>query len=177
MNYLAAFREIKGFIFDVDGVLTNAQVLVQEDGSLLRNMSIRDGYALKVAVEQGYFVGIITGGKSEGVVKRLQNLGINAVYSGVKNKKVVLEELIDLYDLKLADLAYMGDDIPDLVPMRLVGVPFCPQNACPEIREISRYISPINGGEGCVRDVIEKTLKIAGSWPGQKTSLSNSPTT
>jgi len=177
MNYLAAFSEIKGFIFDVDGVLTNAQVLVQEDGSLLRNMSIRDGYALKVAVEKGYFVGIITGGKSQGVVKRLENLGINAVYSGVKDKKMILKEVIDLYSLDLGEIAYMGDDIPDLIPMRMVGIPLCPLNACPEIREVSRYISPINGGEGCVRDVIEKTLKIAGHWPGQNASLSNSPTT
>jgi len=164
VNYLSALKEIKSFIFDVDGVLTDSTVMGLEDGQLLRKMNVRDGYALQLAVRKGYFVGIITGGKSQGVVKRLRNLGIETIYYGISDKKEALEEIIELYNLSAENIAYMGDDMPDYEVMRQVGIPACPANAAPEIKQLSRYIAPENGGEGCVRSLIEKTLKIAGDW-------------
>jgi len=165
MNQLETFRGIKTFIFDVDGVMTNSDLIVFEDGKLLRKMSIRDGFALKMAVLAGYKVAVITGGKSEGVKLRLQGLGITDIYSGYQDKMEAYEELIYTYELDEEYILYMGDDIPDYAVMRRVGFPTCPSNAVPEIVELSHYISPYEGGAGCVRDVIEKVLKLNGQWP------------
>lgn len=164
MNNLEVFGQIHTFIFDVDGVLTNSQVLVMQDGQLLRQMSIRDGFAIKRAVEEGYRVVIISGGKSEGVRVRLQNLGVSDVYLGISDKLETYEEVVDMYDLDEAGILYMGDDLPDYEVMRRVGLPTCPANAAREIKAIAQYISGCNGGEGCARDVIEKVLKLNGQW-------------
>lgn len=164
MNNLEIFSQIHTFIFDVDGVLTNSQVLIMQDGQLLRQMSIRDGYALKRAVQEGYRVVIISGGKNEGVRIRLQNLGVPDVYLGIQDKIETYEEVVDMYDLDEEGILYMGDDLPDYEVMRRVGLPTCPANAAYEIKAIAKYISPIEGGGGCVRDVIEKVLRLNGHW-------------
>lgn len=164
MNHLENFAAITTFLFDVDGVLTDSHVLVLEDGKLLRRMSVRDGYAIKRALQAGYRVGIITGGKSEGVRERLFNLGITDIYSGVEDKMESYEEFIDLYELQEEQILYMGDDMPDYPILRRVGLPTCPGDACPEVKSVSQYISPLAGGAGCVRDVIEKVLRIRGDW-------------
>lgn len=165
MNTLERFRPIKAFIFDVDGVMTNSEIIVLEDGSLIRKMNIRDGYALQRAVRQGYQVAVITGGSSKGVAGRLRNLGIEDIYTGIQNKLEAYEDFLLKYDrLKEEQILYMGDDHPDYEVMRRVGLPTCPRNSAPEILQISQYISPIEGGGGCVRDVIEKTLRIHEKW-------------
>ncbi len=164
MNQLEQFREIEAFIFDVDGVLTDSRVLVLENGSLLRQMSIRDGYALKRAVQEGYGVCVITGGKSEGVKKRLENLGLEHVYLGVQDKLRVFERYIEENDIDPGKVLYMGDDLPDFPVMRRVGFPVCPKDAAHEMFTLAKYISPFRGGEGCVRDVIEKVLRLRGDW-------------
>ncbi len=164
MNYLEAFQSIETFIFDVDGVLTDSHILVLEEGHLLRKMNVRDGYAMKRAVEKGYRVVIISGGKSEGVRHRLEGLGITDVYLGVGDKIEVYEHVVELYDLKEESVLYMGDDLPDYEVMRRVGLPACPLNAAREILELAQYTSPCKGGEGCARDVIEKVLRLRGDW-------------
>lgn len=164
MNYLEKFKAIDTFIFDVDGVLTNSQLLVTEAGELLRSMNTRDGYALQKAVKLGYRVVIITGGKSAGVTKRLEGLGIKDIYVGVQNKMEVFRQYVHDNQLDTANILYMGDDLPDYKVMRLVGLPACPHDAAQEILEIAQYVSPKDGGAGCVRDVIEKVLKLAGKW-------------
>lgn len=164
MNYLEKFRDIHTFIFDVDGVLTNSELIVLENGKLLRKMNVRDGYALKKAVAEGYRVCIITGGNSTGVVERLEALGIENVYKGVDDKLEVFEEYIDIYDIDPDGILYMGDDLPDYETMRRVGLPACPADAAIEIVQISQYKSPIKGGDGCARDVIEKVLKLHNRW-------------
>ncbi len=168
MNYLEKFRDIHTFIFDVDGVLTNSELIVLENGRLLRKMNVRDGYALKRAIKAGYRVCIITGGKSSGVVVRLEALGIVDIYKGVDDKLDALDEYVDIYDIDLAGVLYMGDDIPDYEVMRRVGLPACPADAAIEIVQISQYQSPIKGGAGCARDVIEKVLKLHGKWPDHR---------
>jgi len=165
MNQLEKFRDIKTFIFDVDGVLTNNEILILEGGELLRKMNIRDGYALKRAVQQGYNVCVITGGKSEGVRKRLNGLGVTDVFMGRSTDKVeAFEEYMYEKDLDSQEILYMGDDLPDYAVMRKVGLPACPRDAAPEIIEISEYVSAFNGGAGCARDVIEKVLRLHEKW-------------
>lgn len=164
MNLLEQFKDIQTFIFDVDGVLTNSQLLVTEEGQLLRQMSVRDGYALKHAVNMGYNVCIITGGKSEGVKKRLEGLGITDIFLGASDKLTIYKEYIYSKSLEEDSILYMGDDLPDYYVMRKVGFPVCPADAVPEIFSVAKYVSPLKGGDGCARDVIEKVLKLNGDW-------------
>lgn len=163
-NYKEYLNHITTFIFDVDGVLTDGSIQVSTEGELLRTMNIKDGYALKTAQLAGYNVCIISGGKNEGVRKRLRDLGITDVYLGIHDKVEQLDEYFDIYNIEAENVLYMGDDIPDLYPMRLVGMPCCPQDAAAEIKDISRYVSHKKGGKGCVRDVIEQVLKVQGKW-------------
>lgn len=164
MNELERFKQINTFIFDVDGVLTNSELIILENGQLLRKMNTRDGYALKRAVDKGYRVCIITGGGSSGVTLRLKGLGITDIYSKIHDKIDAFEEYIHAYDIDPVHILYMGDDVPDYDVMRKVILPACPFDAASEILEISQYVSPMKGGEGCVRDVIEKVLKLRGDW-------------
>ncbi len=157
-------NDITTFIFDVDGVLTDGSVFVTNEGEMLRTMNIRDGYAMKAAVESGYKVCIISGGSNEGVRVRLQNLGITDIYLGTPNKVATFDEYTNLYQIKPENVLYMGDDIPDYHVMKLVGLATCPQDASPEIKTISGYISHKHGGKGAVRDVIEQVMKTQGKW-------------
>jgi len=170
-NYKEYLNHINTFIFDVDGVLTDGTIQISTEGELLRSMNIKDGYALKTAVKEGFTVCIISGGKNEGVRKRLRDLGITDIYLGVQDKVEVLDEFIDIYNLNKDNVLYMGDDIPDLHVMKLIGMPCCPQDAAPEVKEISRYVSHKKGGKGCVRDVIEQVLKVQGKWMNNTDAL------
>lgn len=163
-NYKEYLNHIDTFIFDVDGVLTDGSIQVSTEGELLRTMNIKDGYALKTANLAGFNVCIISGGKNEGVRKRLRDLGITNIFLGAQDKVEILEEFFDIYNIDPVNVLYMGDDIPDLYPMKKVGMPCCPQDAAAEIKEISRYVSHRKGGKGCVRDVIEQVLKVQGKW-------------
>jgi len=165
---MANFKEdlnfVKAFVFDVDGVMTNASVILHPSGELLRTSNMRDGYALVQAVKHGYPVAIISGGKSESVRRRFEGLGINSVYLDSKDKKADLMDFCKNNKVELKDILYMGDDIPDYEVMTMVGLPTCPYDAVPEIRDVSRYISNFKGGEGCVRDIIEQVLRLHGKW-------------
>lgn len=163
-SYKELMNDITTFVFDVDGVLTDGSVFIANDGEMLRSMNIKDGYAMKTALDCGYNVCIISGGKNEGVRMRLRNLGITDIHLGSPNKVETFEEYAELYAIKPEQVLYMGDDIPDYYVMKLVGLPTCPQDACPEIKSISKYISHKNGGKGAVRDVIEQVLKVQGKW-------------
>lgn len=164
MNVLKLFKKITTFIFDVDGVLTDGTVLVLEEGLQARKMNIKDGFALQMAVKKGYQVLIVSGGNSPQVFDRLEKLGITDIYMSVADKKSFIAAHIKEYKLSKEQVLFMGDDLPDLPVMSIVGLPCCPANAVPEIKEAVEYISPINGGEACVRDVIEKVLKLNDHW-------------
>lgn len=163
-SYKEIFPQIDTFIFDVDGVLTNGIVTVFPDGKLVRQMNIKDGYALKAAVKAGFRVCIISGGKNEGVRTRLENLGITDVYLGAHNKIIQFNELVSKYNLNPENVLYMGDDVPDFPVMEKVGMPCCPNDAVREIQQVSKYISDKNGGEGAARDVIEQIMRVQGKW-------------
>ncbi|WP_339655445.1 HAD-IIIA family hydrolase [Flavobacterium frigidarium] len=163
-SYKELMNDITTFVFDVDGVLTDSSVVVTTEGEILRTMNIRDGYAMKAAVENGYNVCVISGGSNEGVRVRLRNLGITDIHLGTPDKVETFKEYIELYCIKPEQVLYMGDDIPDYHVMKLVGLPTCPQDACPEIKTISKYISHKNGGKAAARDVIEQVMKVHGKW-------------
>jgi len=166
-NYKEILPDITTFIFDVDGVLTNGIVHISTTGELTRQMNIKDGYALKTAIDQGYNVCVISGGTNEGVRKRLSALGLKDIYLGAHNKLIQFNEYLKTHDIKANNVLYMGDDIPDYPVMRIVGLAASPKDAAPEIRDISNYISQKKGGFGCVRDVVEQVLKVQGKWDGQ----------
>ncbi|WP_303315674.1 HAD-IIIA family hydrolase [Flavivirga abyssicola] len=165
-SYKEYLEHITTFIFDVDGVLTDGTVTVTSTGDMLRKMNIKDGYALKTAVDMGYNICIISGGSNEGVRVRLQGLGISNIYLGAHNKIEQLEAYLGDNNIKSENVLYMGDDIPDFPVMKRIGLPCCPQDAVPEIKNISKYISHKKGGKGAVRDVIEQVLKVQEKWNG-----------
>lgn len=157
-------NDITTFIFDVDGVLTDGKIRITQEGELLREMNIKDGYAIKTALEQGYAICVISGGKNEGVRARLRNLGVTDIYLGVADKVAAFEEYIDIYAIDPNTVLYMGDDIPDYHVMQKVALPTCPQDAVPEIKKVAKYISHVDGGKGAVRDVIEQVMKTQKKW-------------
>lgn len=164
MTILEQFKKISTFVFDIDGVLTDGTVLVLEDGLQARRMNIKDGFALQMALKNGYRVKIISGGDSLQVVHRLEKLGITDIQMSVFNKKEFLTDFIHINKLKKEEVLYMGDDLPDLPAMGAVGLPCCPADAVSEVKEAVKYISHLNGGNACVRDVIEKVLKLNDHW-------------
>jgi 3-deoxy-D-manno-octulosonate 8-phosphate phosphatase (KDO 8-P phosphatase) len=164
ISYKELLNDITTFIFDVDGVLTDSTVHITPNGEMLRTMNIRDGFAMKAAIESGYNVCIISGGNNEGVRIRLKNLGITDIHLAAPNKVETFKEYIELYNIKPEHVLYMGDDIPDFHVMKLVGLPTCPQDAAQEIKAISKYISHKNGGKGAVREIIEQVMKVQGKW-------------
>lgn len=163
-SYKEIMNDITTFIFDVDGVLTDGTVHVSQTGEMLREMNIKDGFAMKAALETGYNVCIISGGNNEGVRIRLRNLGITNIHLGSPDKVATFKEYVELYNIKPEQVLYMGDDIPDYHVMQLVGLPTCPQDSSPEIKTISKYISHKDGGKGAVRDVIEQVMKVQEKW-------------
>ncbi len=165
-SYKESLKDIDTFVFDVDGVFTDSTLIITTEGEMLRRMSVKDGYALKTAMQKGYNVCVISGGTNEGVRHRLKALGVTDIYLGAHHKIDALEEYLDIYGISASTVLYMGDDIPDIPPMQKVALPACPQNAVPEVKAISKYVSHKNGGEGCVRDVIEQVLKVRDDWMG-----------
>ena len=163
-SYKEYLKDITTFVFDVDGVLTDGTLLITTDGEMLRSMNVKDGYAIKTAMRKGYNFCIITGGTNEGVRARLKGLGITDIYLGAHHKEEPFREYLDIYDIDPKNVLYMGDDLPDIPPMKMAGLASCPQNAVQEVKALSNYVSHKNGGEGCVRDVIEQVLKLRGDW-------------
>lgn len=163
-NYKELLNHITTFIFDVDGVLTDGGVLLFPGQEPVRRFNSKDGFVLQLAIKKGYRVAVITGGRSKGVKERMQMLGVTDIYLGADDKIDKLEELMHIYDLKKEEMLFMGDDIPDYEAMAACGVACCPSDGAPEIKAISDYVSPKAGGQGCVRDIIEQTLKVQGKW-------------
>lgn len=163
-NYLDQLTSIRHFVFDVDGVLTDGKVLALESGEQARSFLVKDGYAIECALKAGYTITIISGGNQEGVFKRLSFLHIPHIYLGVKDKVATFNKLCAEQQIDPQTVLYMGDDLPDFEVMHHVGLPTCPADAVPEIKAIAAYVSGVKGGEGCVRDVIEKVMRAQQTW-------------
>lgn len=165
MNVLSRLRLIKTFVFDMDGVLTDGNLLINEENKWLRKMNIKDGYALQLAVKCGYRIAVVSGSDAPPVTERLLKLGIRDVFMKVTDKESLLKKYLLENRLNISETLFMGDDIPDYQCMRIAGFACCPADAVVEIKKISSYISSIRGGCGCVRDVIEKVMKLNNNWP------------
>jgi 3-deoxy-D-manno-octulosonate 8-phosphate phosphatase (KDO 8-P phosphatase) len=163
-NLLHYFKSIKTFVFDVDGVLTDGTILLLDDGQQARKMNIKDGYALQLAVRRGYRVLILSGADSPAVRARLEKLGIRDLLTKVENKRQALADYMDRHGLEPSAVLFMGDDMPDYESIGFAGLGCAPCDAADEIKHVARYISPFKGGEGCVRDVIEKVLRLNDHW-------------
>ena len=163
-NFKELLPKINTFVFDIDGVLSDGSVIVTENGSQLRTMYTRDGQAITMALKKGYNIAIISGGGDDSVLHRLKYLGITDVFIKVKDKVEVLNNYFANKGVSMDNVLYMGDDIPDYHAMLACGVKTCPKNAAIEIKEISDYISDKDGGAGCVRDIIEQTMRCRGDW-------------
>lgn len=163
-NYKTILPQIKTFIFDVDGVLTDGKVLVTSEGEMYRSVDTKDGYAVKCALVQGYKIVIISGGTNEGIRDRFKALGIYDIYLGAHHKIEAYQDLIDNYNLNPDEILYVGDDVPDIPVMEKVGLSCCPADASSDVKAIVDYVSHKKGGEGCVREIIEQVLRVQGKW-------------
>ena len=161
---LQRFQKITTFFFDVDGVLTDGSVLVLDNGLQARRMSIKDGFALQLALRNGYQVIIVSGAESSQVRTRLEKLGIRDIFMGILDKRALVEQLQAERQLLPAHCLFMGDDLPDLAAMRAVGLACCPADAVQEVKAAADYVSPLTGGNACAREVIEKVLKLNNHW-------------
>jgi 3-deoxy-D-manno-octulosonate 8-phosphate phosphatase (KDO 8-P phosphatase) len=164
MTILDQFKGITTFVLDVDGVLTDGTVYVFDEGQQVRRMSIRDGFALQLAIKNGYRVLVISGGDSPAVAARLKKLGVGDVFMNVHDKRAVLLQYMKEHQLNRDEVLYLGDDIPDIAAMNEAGFPCAPADAAPEIIKIATYITKLPGGQGCAREVIEKVMKLNGLW-------------
>lgn len=156
--------KIKTIIFDVDGVLSRQTITLSHEGEPLRTVNIKDGYAIQLAQKMGLRIAILTGGKTEAIRIRYAGLGVEDIYMGCAVKITTYHAFLEKYGLKNEEVIYVGDDIPDYEVMRTCGCPCCPADACPDIKEISTYVSQCNGGDGCGRDIVEQVLRAQGKW-------------
>ena len=167
MNYKAKLKDITTFIFDVEGVLTDGKVYLLKE-EVVRALNSKDGYALQYASKNNYDIFIITGGYSEDLKKRLIDLGIKDVFLRSSKKIDVYNGIKEKYSIEDKQVLYMGDDIPDIPVLKIAGVSCCPQDAAIDVKEIVDYHSPLDGGKGCVREIIEQTLRVQGTWLNDK---------
>ena len=158
------FKKITTFVFDYDGVMTDGTVFSDPDGNPWRATNVKDGYALQLATKLGYKVAVISGAICPSMEIRMDSLGVTDVFTGVPNKVLKLKEYMNRKGLNADQVIFMGDDIPDLQVMKEAGLPACPADAAPEVKEISLFISERPGGKGAVRDIIEQVLKVPGKW-------------
>lgn len=164
MNYKAKLHEIKAFVFDYDGVISDGNIWSANDTIIVRSGNVKDGYAMQYALRKGYLIAILSGGSGDSIRSRMKMLGVEDVYLGSHRKKEIFEDFLKDKQLLPEQVLYVGDDIPDYDVMRLAGVAACPADAAEEIKTVADYISHKNGGCGCVRDVIEQVLRLQGQW-------------
>lgn len=163
--YKAKLKNIKAFAFDVDGVMTNGQIICDpQTGDLIRSYNAKDGLGMRMAFMKGYTLAIITGGESESIRKRFYPTLVNEVIMAARDKLPVFQEFAKRYNLTSDEVAYVGDDLPDIPVLQHCGLSVCPADAVEEVKAVCDYISPYGGGRGCVRELIEQVLKIQGHW-------------
>lgn len=156
--------KIKGIAFDVDGVLSPSTIPLDISGKPSRMVNIKDGYALQLAVKHGYKIAIISGGDCDAVRVRFAALGIKDIFMKCDIKINFMREWMEMHGLKSEEVAFVGDDIPDFEPMKYAGLSVAPKDAAPEIKETATYISPVDGGYGVARDLLQQILRAQGKW-------------
>lgn len=164
LNFKQALTKITTLMFDIDGVFTDGKVLILDNGEMVRHMYGKDGYALHVAIVKGYRLVVISGGNNIAMRQALLRAGIKDIFINQRDKMLCYRNYMAANNLINEEVLYMGDDLPDHEVMSVVGLAVCPKDSAQEIKAISKYVSGKNGGEGCVRDVIEQVLKSQGNW-------------
>lgn len=163
-NFKEEVAQIRAFVFDVDGVFTDCRVMISNDGEILREYNVRDGLSVVRALEKGYPIAIISGSKGKQLQRRMESLGIKFIYLEKMSKVDSLKNFSDRAGIPLNEIVYMGDDYPDIEPMKMVRLGVAPADAADDVRAAAHYVSKFKGGEGCVRDVIEQVLRARGDW-------------
>ena len=163
-NFKEDITKIRAFAFDVDGVFTDGGITVTPEGDYQRSYNAKDGYAVAYALRQGYKMAIISGGKGKSMETRFSALNVTRLWIDTFDKLKHLKDFMEEFGFMPGEVLFMGDDLPDYEAMEFSGMPVCPADAATEIKELSRYISHLKGGEGCVRDVIEQVLRVQGKW-------------
>lgn len=164
---------VRALLFDVDGVLSASVVPMAPDGGPLRTVNVKDGYALQLALLRQLHVGVLSGGRGEALRQRFHTLGFDSrdVYLGSSVKLGDYRDFLQRHELSEDEVAYMGDDLPDIPVLRRCGLPCCPRDAVPDVKRVCRYISHADGGHGCARDLIEQVLRAQGHWPSDEEEL------
>ena len=168
LNFKQRLTRIKAMAFDVDGVFTDGTVYLMPGQEFIRGVNIKDGYAVQHAIKQGFPIAIITGGNSAAVKERFRKLWVTDIYLASAHKWDDYEDFRFKYDLTHDDILFMGDDIPDLEIMSHVGIPAAPVDAAHEIKDVAMYVSPLGGGKGCVRDIIEQVMRAQDKWTNEE---------
>lgn len=163
-NLFESFSLIKLMVFDMDGVLTNGKISLLGNEEWIREMDIKDGFAIQHALKNGIFIAVITGSFSNPVAARLQKLGVDLFFQHVKNKGTCLLEIMLSLGIEKKQVLFMGDDIPDLDAFFVAGINACPADAVQEVKQHANFISTKNGGNGCVREIIEKVMLVQNKW-------------
>ena len=163
-NFKEDIALVEAVVLDVDGVMTDGGIIPTPDGDFIRRYDAKDGYSIASAMREGLKVFVISGGRGRMLENRLTMLGVERMYLDCMDKSEAMREIMRDYNLDAEYMIYMGDDIPDLECMRMVGVPVCPADAAMEVIEASRYVSEFNGGHGAVRDIIEQVMRAQGKW-------------
>lgn len=163
-NFKEDVARVEAVVFDVDGVLTDGSITPTPDGDFIRRYYAKDGYAMAYALREGLKICIISGGRGKMLENRMRLLGVTRMYLDCMDKVQAMGEFFKDYDINPENVIYMGDDIPDLECMRLVGIPVCPADAAMEVIEASRYVSEYDGGRGAARDILEQVLRAQGRW-------------
>jgi len=155
---------IKLLLLDVDGVLTTGQVVYSDSGEEIKAFGAKDGFGLRMAMDNGIQVGIVTGRSSNALLHRCRNLGIDLVFDNVSDKAARLPDITSQTGIKAEQMAFIGDDLPDIPPMREVGLAVAVADAAPEVIAAADMVTAAKGGCGAVREICEKLLKARGVW-------------
>ena len=147
--------KVKMVVFDVDGVMTDGSITYDENGVEYKTFNVKDGQGIVRITKEGIITAIITARNNATVKHRFENLGMSRLFMGQKDKMVAMKQLLEEYNLDLSQVAYMGDDLPDMCVLKEVGLASCPNDAIDEVKELCHFISSKNGGRGAVRELTD----------------------
>ncbi|MFZ5564945.1 MAG: KdsC family phosphatase [Thermodesulfobacteriota bacterium] len=161
---LSLFRPIRLLLLDVDGVLTDGTIFYTEAGAETKAFNVKDGLGIRMLMRAGIEVGIVTGRTSAALTRRCRELGISLIYDSVPDKSALLEEILSRIRIKADQVAFMGDDLPDIPLLKKVGLAIAVADAHPAVRESARFVTTAPGGHGAVREICENILHARDLW-------------
>ena len=157
-----AAKKIKMLVFDVDGVMTDGSITYDQNGVEYKTFNAKDGHGIVRMNKSGFVTAIITARNNGTVEHRARNLNITELYQGRKEKLPALEQLLEKYNFRYENVAYMGDDLPDIFILQKVGLACCPNDAVKEVKKVCNFVSSLGGGKGAVRELCDFILEAQG---------------